>query len=98
MADIRSGRALVELSALLNNGGDRVTLHLDAEPERDRFDVDARVISLDGRQVIASRQVERCGHLDDALALGHAVAGELLAGGAGPILAALRTPALEVRA
>jgi translocation and assembly module TamB len=44
-ADIRSGRALVELSALLNNGGDRVTLHLDAEPDRDRFDVDARVIS-----------------------------------------------------
>lgn len=59
--------------------------------------LDARVISLDGHQVIAARQAERCGHLEDALAMGHAVAGDLLAGGAGPILAALRTPALEVR-
>jgi translocation and assembly module TamB len=44
-ADVRSGRALVELAAVLNNGGDRVTLHLDAEPDRDRFEFGARVIS-----------------------------------------------------
>src|SRR6185369_7745325 len=44
-ADVRSGRALVELKALMNNGGDRITLHLDAEPDRNRFDIGARVIA-----------------------------------------------------
>ena len=44
-ADVRSGRALVELSALINNGGDRIAVKLDAEPDRDRFDLGARVIS-----------------------------------------------------
>src|SRR4051812_6954106 len=44
-ADVRSGRALVELSALINNGGDRILFHLDAEPDRDRFDVGARVVA-----------------------------------------------------
>jgi translocation and assembly module TamB len=44
-ADVRSGRALVELSAVMNNGGDRIALRLDAEPDRDRFDIGARVIS-----------------------------------------------------
>ena len=34
-ADVRSGRALVELAALVNNGGDRIAFHLDAEPDRD---------------------------------------------------------------
>ena len=42
-ADVNSGRALVELGALINNGGDRIALHLDAEPDRDKFDVLARV-------------------------------------------------------
>ena len=44
-ADIHSGRALVELDAFINNGGDRVHFKLDAEPDRDRFDIDARVRS-----------------------------------------------------
>ncbi|MGE5063671.1 MAG: hypothetical protein ACM3IG_06365, partial [Myxococcales bacterium] len=44
-ADVHSGRALVELQALMNNGGDRVTFHLDAEPDRNKFDVAARVNS-----------------------------------------------------
>ncbi|MEO7865685.1 MAG: translocation/assembly module TamB domain-containing protein, partial [Sphingomicrobium sp.] len=44
-ADIRSGRALVELDALIDNGGDRLNFKLDAEPDRDRFDIDARVRS-----------------------------------------------------
>ncbi|HVM21725.1 MAG TPA: translocation/assembly module TamB domain-containing protein [Sphingomicrobium sp.] len=44
-ADVRSGRALVELRALVDDGGDRIALRLDAEPDRDRFDVAARVIS-----------------------------------------------------
>jgi translocation and assembly module TamB len=44
-ADVRAGRALVELSAILDNGGDRIALKLDSEPDRDRFDIAARVVS-----------------------------------------------------
>ncbi len=44
-ADVRSGRALVELAALVNNGGDRLAFHLDAEPDRDRFDIGARIVA-----------------------------------------------------
>ncbi|HUP67117.1 MAG TPA: translocation/assembly module TamB domain-containing protein [Sphingomicrobium sp.] len=44
-ADVHSGRALVELAAVLNNGGDRIAFHLDAEPDRDKFDLAARVIA-----------------------------------------------------
>ena len=44
-ADVHSGRALVELKVLMNNGGDRLALHLDAEPDRNKFDVGARVNS-----------------------------------------------------
>jgi len=44
-ADVHSGRALVELQALINNGGDRVAFRLDAEPDRNKFDVGARVFS-----------------------------------------------------
>jgi len=42
-ADVRSGRALVELAATVNDGGDRIAFRLDAEPDRDKFDVAARV-------------------------------------------------------
>ena len=42
-ADVRSGRALVRLQAAVRGGGDRVALTLDAEPDRDRFDLDAHV-------------------------------------------------------
>ena len=38
-ADIRAGRARVDLSALVA-GSDRLTLRMDAEPSRDRFDID----------------------------------------------------------
>jgi translocation and assembly module TamB len=44
-ADIHSGRALIELQTLINNGGDRMAFRLDAEPDRNRFDVAARVLS-----------------------------------------------------
>lgn len=40
-ADIRSGRALVTLDARAA-GSDTLTLRLDAEPDRDRFDIEAR--------------------------------------------------------
>ncbi len=42
-ADIRSGRALVNLTAEVQGGGDRLALLIDAEPDRDRFDVDVRL-------------------------------------------------------
>lgn len=42
-ADIRSGRALIDLAARID-GSDLLRVHLDAEPDRDRFDVAARAI------------------------------------------------------
>src|SRR5689334_1286430 len=44
-ADVNHGRALIELSSVLNNGGDRIAFHLDAEPDRNKFDVFTRVIA-----------------------------------------------------
>ncbi|MGN6268375.1 MAG: translocation/assembly module TamB domain-containing protein [Sphingomonas sp.] len=38
-ADVRAGRAIVDLRAMVE-GSDRLALHLDAEPDRDRFDID----------------------------------------------------------
>lgn len=39
-ADIRSGRALIQLNARVKGGGDRLALLLDAEEARNHFDVD----------------------------------------------------------
>ncbi|MFL6845151.1 MAG: translocation/assembly module TamB domain-containing protein [Allosphingosinicella sp.] len=47
-ADVRSGRALVDLKAMVKGGGDRLSLLLDAEPDRDRFDLDIRLASPAG--------------------------------------------------
>lgn len=44
-ADVHSGRALVDLQALIAKGGDRIGFHLDAEPDRNKFDLRARVIA-----------------------------------------------------
>jgi translocation and assembly module TamB len=44
-ADVHSGRALIELAALINNGGDRIAFKLDAEPDRNKFEVGARIIA-----------------------------------------------------
>src|SRR3990170_3138708 len=41
--EIRAGRAMVDLGAALEGNGDRIAIKLDAEPDRDRFDLDARV-------------------------------------------------------
>ena len=41
-ADIRGGRAMIDLKAV-TTAGDRMALLLDAEPDRDRFDLEARV-------------------------------------------------------
>jgi translocation and assembly module TamB len=42
-ADIRAGRALVRLNAQVKGGGDRLALVLDAEPDRDHFDVEVQL-------------------------------------------------------
>jgi translocation and assembly module TamB len=42
-ADVRAGRALVRVDARVKDGGDRLALTIDAEPDRDRFDLDVRV-------------------------------------------------------
>ena len=52
-ADIRSGRALVNLDARVRGGGDTLALLIDAEPDRDRFDVDVR-LDAPGNGVAAS--------------------------------------------
>src|SRR4051812_10551839 len=44
-ADVHSGRALIEVAAVMNNGGDRIAFHLDSEPDRNKFDVRAHVAS-----------------------------------------------------
>lgn len=46
-ADIRSGRALVELNALVA-GSDRLALRIDAEPARDAFDIDVAARGASG--------------------------------------------------
>lgn len=48
-ADVHRGRALVELFAFMNNGGDRIAFKLDTEPDRDRFVLATHVVSpVDG--------------------------------------------------
>jgi len=44
-ADIRKGRALVQLDAFIADGGDKIHLDVDAEPDRNKFDIEARVAS-----------------------------------------------------
>ena len=44
-ADVHRGRALVEVAAIMNNGGDRIGFHLDAEPDRNKFDVTSHIAS-----------------------------------------------------
>jgi len=44
-ADIRKGRAVADLAAALDGGGDQLVFHLDSQPDRDRFDLAARAIS-----------------------------------------------------
>lgn len=43
-ADIRSGRALIELRASVREG-DKLVIRLDSEPDRDRFDAEVRLLA-----------------------------------------------------
>ena len=47
-ADVRAGRATVDLAALVADGGDRLLLKLDARPDANRFDLDVRLIAPAG--------------------------------------------------
>lgn len=44
-ADIRSGRAIVELDARALGGGDAIRLALDSRPDDNRFDIDALLLA-----------------------------------------------------
>ena len=44
-ADVRSGKAEVDLNIFFDRGGDRIIVALDAEPDGDRFDLDVRANS-----------------------------------------------------
>ena len=46
-ADIRSGRALVRIDGVVA-GSDRLRLRIDAEPDRDRFDIDVAALGRRG--------------------------------------------------
>ena len=52
-ADIRGGRARLDLGAVAATGGDTLRVKLDAEPDRDRFDVDARAVAPRGGVITA---------------------------------------------
>ena len=46
--EIRSGRALVNVQAEAKDGGDRLAFMLDAEPDRDHFDIDLQLDAPSG--------------------------------------------------
>ena len=57
-ADVRGGRALIDLDAR-TSGGDRLTLRLDSEPDRDKFDAAAVVDAPAGGVLAAMTGVKR---------------------------------------
>jgi translocation and assembly module TamB len=63
-ADVHSGRALVELSANINGGGDHITFHLDAEPDRNKFELAAKVLAPANGLVPAMIGTHRAMNLD----------------------------------
>lgn len=44
-ADVRAGRALIDLNIVMDRNGDRLALKLDVEPDRNKFDVETRLTS-----------------------------------------------------
>ena len=63
-ADVHSGRALVELAANIAGGGDHLTFHLDAEPDRNRFELAAKVVAPANGLVPAMIGARRAMNLD----------------------------------
>ncbi|MEH3159358.1 MAG: translocation/assembly module TamB [Sphingomonas taxi] len=62
-ADLRHGRALVRLDALVA-GSDRLAVRIDAEPDRDRFDVAVRAAGAAGGVLARSLGLKREVRLD----------------------------------
>lgn len=57
-ADIRHGRALVDLDGIIG-GSDRLAIKLDAEPDRDRFDIDAKAFGVAGGVIAKATGIGR---------------------------------------
>lgn len=47
-AEVDDGRAMVALDGRVEGGGDMLRVRLDAEPDRDRFDIDVRLAAPEG--------------------------------------------------
>lgn len=63
-AEIRRGRALLGLEMVVRDGGDRLLVRLDSEPDRDRFDLEARIRAPAGSVVGAMLGTRRPVRLD----------------------------------
>ena len=61
---LRSGRALLAVDLAMQSGGERLALRLDAEPDRDRFDLDGRVDAPENSVVCALLGTRRPVRLD----------------------------------
>ncbi|MEI6486923.1 MAG: translocation/assembly module TamB domain-containing protein [Sphingomonadales bacterium] len=57
--DLRAGRVLINLDASEPAGGDRLALHIDAEPDRDRLALDARLAAPVGGLVTSLAHLDR---------------------------------------
>ena len=58
-ADIRAGRAMVHLDAATTSSGDKLFLALNAEPERQKLDIDAEIIAPAGGVLAGALGLER---------------------------------------
>ena len=58
-ADIRAGRAMVRLDASTTSSGDKLLLALNAEPERQKLDIDAEILAPSGGVLAGVLGMER---------------------------------------
>ncbi|MEP0642608.1 MAG: translocation/assembly module TamB, partial [Parasphingorhabdus sp.] len=58
-ADIRAGRAMVSLDAATTRSGDKLMLALNAEPDRQKLDLDAEIIAPAGGVLAGMLNMER---------------------------------------
>ena len=65
-ADIRAGRARLNLDAASPDAGDSIRLRLDAEPDRDRFDMGLRLASPTGGIITRLLAIDRALAVDVA--------------------------------
>ncbi|MEH6791712.1 translocation/assembly module TamB domain-containing protein [Parasphingorhabdus sp.] len=58
-ADIRAGRAMVNLNATTSGSGDKLLLALNAEPDRKKLDIDAEIVAPAGGVLAGALGLER---------------------------------------